>query len=154
MSLKLTPILAACLALGGCTTGLAMKAMNGIGMCPPEAVAEANQNFAVLSDLAPGQSVNALDGLTAERRIDMTLRSGERVEALLYRTGHPRCRNLPTEGEFTPVIVDGQGIVLGLGQAAFMQYQHQAMSSRDESPQAESSTQPTTMVGLWKELPF
>lgn len=152
MSLKLTLILATATTLAGCTTGLAMKAMNGIGMCPPEAIATANSNFAVLSELAPGQSVNALADLTPERRMAMTLRSGEQVEALLYRTGHPRCRNLPTEGEYTPVIVDSQGIVLGIGEAAFGQYHRAALTSEDETPQAAS--QPTTLVGMWKAMPF
>jgi hypothetical protein len=152
MSRKLTLLLAAAAALSGCTTGLAMKAMNGIGMCPPDAVATANQNFAVLSEVAPGQSANQLSGLTPERHIAMTMKGGDQVDALLYRTGHPRCRNLPTDGEFTPVLVDAQGLIVGIGPAAFEQYRAAALNVQDETPKGPS--EPVTVSGLMKALPF
>ncbi len=139
------------LALASCTTGLAMKGMNGAAACPVGAIAGANQNFGVIQNLHVGDSADMLEGLRAERRIALGQRDGSTSHALLYRTGHPRCRNMPTENEFTPVVVDANGLIQGIGDVAYLQARREATSSRDLTPEND---EPTTFVGMWKALPF
>lgn len=140
-------------SLAGCTTGLAMKAMNGIGMCPPGAVHEANQVAALVGQLAVGDDARYLEGLQAERTLMLTLRSGEEVQARLYRTGHPRCRNMPTEQDFTPVLVNGQGLVVGIGEVAFHEFQRGAVRTQEVGA-VEQPREPWTLTGMMKALPF
>lgn len=146
-------VLTACaaLALGGCTAGLAMKGMNGAAACPVNAVRDANQNFAVIQNLNVGDSADLLEGITPERRIALGMRDGTTLEAQLFRTGHARCRYMPTEHEFTPVVVDGNGLVRGVGEAAFNEARRAASASRNLTPEPD---EPTTFIGMWKALPF
>lgn len=142
----------AAVALAGCTTGLAMKGMNGAAACPVGAVRDANQTFATLQNLHVGDSADMLEGLPVERRLALGQRDGSTLEAFLYRTGHPRCRNMPTENELTPVLVDGNGLVQGVGEVAFMEARRTATERKDLTPEKEE--EPTTFVGMWKALPF
>ena len=151
--MRLTPfvLLSAALALSACTTGLAMKAMNGIGMCPPSAMQSAQSVASVLQNLPIGSPAAELEGLTVERRLDLTQRDGRTVSALMYRTGHPRCRNMPTEEEFTPVMVqDGQ--VVGIGTEAFNEARRTSRTIQDVTPEAPED--PMTFSRFYKSLPF
>lgn len=137
--------------LSGCTTGLAMKAMNGVGMCPPSVMQNAQQVDAVLRDVSEGTPVEALEGLTVERRMELTQRGGGMVNVLMYRTGHPRCRTMPTETEFTPVMVQN-GVVLGVGDEVFNQYRRTSSHVEDVTP--EEPEEEMTLGRLYKSLPF
>lgn len=138
--------------LTGCTMGLAMKGMNGIQSCPPEAMTAANQNYSVLLDVQPGQGAEVLDGLTADRQMKLTLKGGDVVEAYMYRTGHPSCRNMPTEREFTPVLVSGEGLVLGVGDVAFEHFRSQSLQVKEIG--STEKPRDTSLIGMWKSLPF
>lgn len=145
--------LALVLLLQGCTTGLAMKAMNGVGMCPPGAIQQANEVSAALGQLAVGDDIRVLEHMTPERRMVLTLRGGGDVEARLYRTGHPRCRNMPTEQDFTPVLVDAQGLVIGVGEVAFHHARSQSLRVVEVGG-GDAAREPLTFSAMWKAMPF
>jgi len=107
------------LLLTGCTS-LAMEGLNGTGACPVDAVAVTTGNVSGLNGLTPGATVNDLSGLTGpEKRQKIRLMDGRSVEVWSYRTSYSLCRNMPTEEQFTPVIVDANtGLILGVGTRA------------------------------------
>lgn len=151
--MKLYVVFVSGIVLAGCTAGLAMKAMDGIGICPPSVMQNAQAVDGVLQGIEVGStSVSALEGLLVERQMAMTLRDGSgRVDALMYRTGHPRCRNMPTEEEFTPVMVK-DGVVAGVGMVAYQQFVMGSSDVRDVTP--EGPEEPMTFGRLYKSLPF
>ncbi|MCP5404875.1 MAG: hypothetical protein H6922_01435 [Pseudomonadaceae bacterium] len=121
MTCSLWCVLLVAVLVSGCTTGLAMRAMNGVGACPPDALRTAQENYGMLQSVRVGEGADRLQGLVAEREMVLHLRTGEVVKAELYRTGHPQCRNMPTEEDFTPVLVNELGLVSGMGNIAFAQ---------------------------------
>lgn len=129
-----------------------MKAMDGVGICPPSVMQNAQAVDGVLQGVEVGStSVSALEGLLVERQMAITLRDGGMVSALMYRTGHPRCRNMPTEEEFTPVLAQ-DGRVVGVGMVAYQQYVMQSADVRDVTP--DEPEEPMTFGRLYKSLPF
>lgn len=151
MRTRISLALMCLLPLSSCTTGLAMKAMNGIGMCPPGAISAAQQAAYVLDGVQVGSSVDALAGLEPERRINMSMAGASDVVALMFRTGHPRCRNMPTEEEFTPVLVQ-DGFVVGVGMEDFRSFQIRSSHVRDMTPEVPPG--PLTFSQVYKSLPF
>lgn len=132
--------------LSGCTS-VALNGLNGIGACPAAAVRNANTNYYVLSNLPPNPTVNDLAAAAPEDRDRLTLRDGRTVEVWSYRTGHPRCRNMPTEEEFIPVVVDpATGAVLGIGSALGRQFRTQAVARLDLTPDATPGTSYTDIL--------
>jgi hypothetical protein len=116
------------LSLSGCLTTLAMEGLNSTEACTPSAVREAMGNAVILSNVQAGSSIASLAGLSGpERKTSMMLAGGQMVDVLGFRTGHNRCRNMPTVAEFTPVILTHQGLVLGLGENALRHFSRGAV---------------------------
>ena len=121
--------------LSGCTS-VALNGLNGVGACPADAVRTASANYYMLSNLPPNANVNDLSGEPSERD-RLTMPNGRVVEVWSYRTGHPRCRNMPTDVEFTPVVVDpASGAVLGVGNQADREFRTMAVARADLTPSA------------------
>ncbi len=139
-------LVAAPLLLSGCTS-VALNGLNGAGACPADAVRTASINYYVLSNLPVNPTVDDLAAAEPAERDRLTLRDGRTVELWSYRTGHPRCRNMPTEEEFIPVVIDtSSGEVLGVGSQLGRQFRNMAVARADLTPDPTSGTSYTDIL--------
>ncbi len=109
--------------LTGCTTGMAMMAMEGTAHCPPSAFQVAQYNAVTLQSVQAGDSRNILLSSIGipEQVKEVTVSKGDIFEVFFYRTGHKACRSMPTNEEYTPVVLK-EGVVIGKGQFFYVKH--------------------------------
>jgi hypothetical protein len=111
------------LSLQGCGAALAMRGLEGHGYCPTGLHERAGYIYQYLNEISsntPVETVVQTIGLP-EVRTQEVLSNKSRVEVWHYRTGHENCRGLPTETDFSPLVV-GNGKVYGGGLRYYQQY--------------------------------
>lgn len=101
----------------GCTTGVAMVAMNGFGYCSPTSFKQAQFKSGVLRNIYVGQPVSSFAsrvGAPDKTRKIQTVQ-GE-AELWEYRLGSEYCRNTSEE---TIVVISQNGVVQGVGEGDY-----------------------------------
>ncbi len=104
-------------------TSTAMLGMEGNGHCPPGVQQQAHQLAYDLQYIPPGIHASQLPTTlaTPAEKTQITLQRGEVLDLWLYRTGHEKCRGMPTEKAFSPLVLQN-GYVWGGGTAYYNQY--------------------------------
>lgn len=125
MRLPLLALLA--LPLSGCFTTLALEGLNGPGACNPQLFAQAQENIDVIQSLSENSSPEDLAALPPpQKRETLVLEDKSKVQLWYFRTGAPRCAQI-ADADFTPVVIDAYGRVLGVGQASADAYRRLAL---------------------------
>lgn len=95
------------LLVGGCTTNLALRGMDGINHCSPELLRQMNYTYSTLQSLQNGEQENVVTSRLGAPNMAKAVTTGNGfvLNVLYYRTGHDSCRGNPTGAvEFTPVV--------------------------------------------------
>lgn len=96
--------------------GMALQGLEGTGHCPPGMYAYANGLVTRMRQLQTNVSMEqviAYLGQPVERK-QVVLSDARALEVWLYQTGHRKCRGLPTEEEYSPVVFR-DALLMGAG---------------------------------------
>lgn len=127
-------LLACALFLQGCTTGLAMMAMNGVKHCSPEMLQTVQHNVSRLPYVQRGQPQHEAIALLGYGEVQNAILTRQGVyDVQFYRTGQWGCRVGTAENTLVPVVFY-QSYVIGVGEEAYAPlraYQERRSVSRD-----------------------